>query len=184
MVVFVYQRNGLGCNSFAASGESEALGGGCLDGDGLNGNAQVGGDSLSHRVDVGAHFRSLGDDCDVGVGYGPAFAVEEVADSAEEFAGVDVLPLRVGVGEVCADVAEGGGAEECVDECVDGNVSVAVAEEAFVGGDVHASDDAGAPFDEAMDVEACADAEGRDAGSSHFEGAVLKFFSGVCRGGP
>ena len=58
---------------------------------------------------------------------------------AQKIATVDILVTRIGVGEMLADVAQGGGAETGVTDCVQQYVGVGVAEQAFGVGNFYAA---------------------------------------------
>lgn len=83
---------------------------------------------------------------------------------AEEYAGVGAEVTGVVIGEMEADVAEGGGSEEGVGEGVKCYVGVAVSEEAEMEWDVYAAEDEWAGSHEAMDVVTGADAEHGEEG--------------------
>lgn len=83
---------------------------------------------------------------------------EDLDYATQESAGVGALVGGVGVGEMVAYVAKGGGSEEGVAKGVEGYVGVAVAEEAEGVGDFYATEPQVAIFNEAMDVVAHADA--------------------------
>ena len=151
--------DGLGGDALAGADRAELLHRGGLHGDGVDGDAERRGEALAHLLDAGGDLRRLGEDREVGVGDAPALAAQERDDGLEEPDAVRALPLRVGVGEEVPDVAERGGAEERVHQRVRRRVGVRVAEEAEGELELDAAQDEPPPRDEAVDVEAGADAE-------------------------
>jgi len=125
-----YEGHGVGADAFLAAFEAEVLGGGGFDGYLSGVDAEEVGYGLPHLGDVGCHFGFLGHDDGVDIAYAVALGVEQLAGAAEEEFAVDVFVLGVVVGEVLADVAQGGGAEEGVADGVEQHVGVGVAEEA------------------------------------------------------
>ena len=121
---------GEGGDSLLAAGESEMLGGGGLDGDGVDVGADNLGDALAHGVDVRHQLRCLGADCDIDVGGLPAGIGEQGDDAFQDAPGVDAFEFGVCIGEVVSYVAETGGAEQGVAEGMEGHVGVTVAEQA------------------------------------------------------
>ena len=119
---------GESCYPFGASGEAEMLRSGGFDGYAVGADAQVGGDVGYHLRDVGEHLGLLGYDGHVDVGDGVTLFGHELHAAAEQGARVGPFPFRVGVGEMIADIAQGGGAEDGVGQGVEGNVGVGVAE--------------------------------------------------------
>ena len=73
-------------------------------------------------------------------------------DLGEQPAAVEPLPLRVGVGEELADVAERGGAEQGVGDRVEDDVGVGVAGQAALVVDPDAAEDQRAALDQPMGV--------------------------------
>src|SRR5699024_1479008 len=69
------------------------------------------------------------------------------------------FPLRIGVGEMHADVTQSGSTQHCIGHRVQKNVSVGVPIESKVGRDGHASDGQWAARSDAVDVPAQAGAK-------------------------
>lgn len=153
------EAGGGGGDAFAATGEAEAFGGGSFHGNAVGVDGEVGGDVGNHLGDVGEHLGGLGHDGNVYVANGVAALGKEAHTFAEEEAGVGAAIALVGVGEVVADVAEGGGAEKGIGEGVEGHVGIAVAEQAFFVGDFYAAHYEFTAFHEAVHVEAVANSE-------------------------
>lgn len=122
--VFEEEGGGLGGDAFAAAGEAEPLGGGGFDRDSVDVYAEVISHILAHGFNVGRHFRELGDDGDVDVAYRISFLSDKADDVAKEHPRVGAFPAWVGVGEVTADVAEGGCAENGVGEGVQRDIGI------------------------------------------------------------
>lgn len=132
----------MGGDAFAATCEAEVLGGGGFYGDGFDGEGEVFGDVLNHLGDVGEEFWSLCNDCDIYVDGGQVALFADYAGClAQKMAGICSFVAWVGVGEMVADVAEGGCAEHGVGEGVQGDICVAVAEEASFVGDFNSAKD-------------------------------------------
>ena len=85
---------------------------------------------------------------------------------AQQVHGVGVAPPLVGVGEVLADVAEAGRAEQRVDDRVGQDVGVGVALEAELARDLDAAEDQRPPGGEAVGVDADAGPQRQPIGSS------------------
>lgn len=148
-----------GGDAFATACEAEPFGGGGLDTDAAYVESEVVRHILSHPGYMRQHFRSLGHDGDVDVMRSKAGPAENRHYLAQKHPRVGPFPLRICVGEVCADIAEGGGAEECVAQGVECDVGITVAEKAFLVWNVYAADNAAATFDKAMHIEAIAGSE-------------------------
>ena len=122
-------------------------------------------DALAHGQDVRRHLRRLRDDGAVDVADLPAGlrarGAPASASSASESA---PRKLRVGVGEVVADVAQRGGAEQRVGDRVAQRVGVGVAEQAVRVRDRHAAQHQRAARHQRVRVPAFADA---DVGQVH-----------------
>jgi hypothetical protein len=102
--------------------------------------------------------------------------------------GVGAGELGGGVGEVTADVAQAGGAEQRVGDGVRQRVGIRMAQQAVAVRDAHAAEDQRAAFDETVHVPALADAQvdvhgrflSRVSASAKSSGSVtLKFSSGA-----
>jgi len=124
------------------------------------------GEAFDHGGFVGGEFGFLGEDDDVGVEDVVAGFGEFFHGGSEEFGGVDVFVLGVGVGEELADVGEAGGAGEGVDEGVEDDVGIGVAVEALGVGDGDVREDEGPSGGGAVEVVAEADANVGHVGSN------------------
>src|SRR3989344_2323166 len=94
-----------------SSGKTQLFSRRRLDVDVLNRNTEVGGDSGNHLRQIRRNTRGLGNDSAIHIRDFPATPSERLSDLAQQHAALDVLVLRVGVGEMPADVAQPGGAE-------------------------------------------------------------------------
>lgn len=152
----------MGDDGIAAAEFAQRLFGGlCLNGNGLDGEAECLGYVLPDGIDVLPQLGRLEDDggIDVDDGVGGQLVLEH---TLEQLHRVDVLVGGIGVGEVGADVPLGQGAEEGVDEGVDEHIAIAVGKRSLFTGDFYASDDERfAGGDEAMEIPAASDPDHR-----------------------
>ena len=81
----------------------------------------------------------------------------------QQHAAVDALIARVGVGEMVADVTQRGGTQQGIAQGMDGNVGVAVAQQASLPFNLDAAQPQGSTLDQAVYVKSHSDAE-----HSHF----------------
>ena len=109
---------------------------------------------------MGAQFGLLGDDGAVHVHYAPTLSLHGGVGLAQQGAAVGVFMFGGGVGEVGADIAQGGGTEQGIGDGVQQGVGVGVAEQAFFKGDGYAAENERAAGHELVDVVALSDAEG------------------------
>ncbi len=151
---------GVGGDTFLASGVAEALGGGGFYGDVVGGATDAFGHCLLHGGDVGIHLGGFGADGDVSVAEGVASLVEKLCYVAQQFLAVDAFVGRVGVGEMVADVAQGGSAEEGIAEGMDSHVGIAVAKQPEGMVNLHAANPQFAVGHEAVHVKSEAGAKG------------------------
>src|SRR5450830_320426 len=138
---------------------TEFLVGLCLDVDLLGRHADVFGDARDHLGDVRRQLRLLGDDGGVDVANRVAGGYHAVGHFAQQGARVGAGEHGVGVRKMLADVAQGGGAQHGVDDGVQQDVGVRVAEQAEAVGNGDAADDELAALDEGVAVIAGADAK-------------------------
>src|SRR6202022_3858221 len=117
------------------------------------------GHLADHLLPVRTDPGHLEDDGEVDVLHGVAGFVEHHRHRAEELDAGGVLPLRVVAGEVVADVAHAGRAQEGIGQRVAHSVAVGVALEAEVPGQCDPSEDERAAYDQAVDVVALANAK-------------------------
>ena len=122
----IQKRHSIGGNALHTARETELFGGGSLDGNDTHFHAHNLCKAGSHLVDVWAQFWTL-------QGYGNIHITNLITLFANEFhcareenGGVDTLVGLVGVGEEFADVARSNGAQQCITQRVDGNISVGV----------------------------------------------------------
>ena len=134
-----------------------------LDADLVDGDDERAGDALAHRRDVRREPRRLRDHGRVDVADLPAGALDAPRRLGEQRQRVGALVLHVGVGEVMADVAERGGAEQRVGDRVAERVGVGVAGQAVRVRDLDAAEDELPAGDERVRVPALADAPDRAA---------------------
>src|SRR3954452_7507797 len=151
------QRDGHRRRSLPAPHEAHPLAGRGLDVDVAHGQADRLRERLAHRVAMGADLRSLEDQRRVDVHHAQILVGHDAARQPEQVDRVGVAPALVGVGEVQADVAQPGRAEQRVDDRVREHVRVGVAGQAGVMLDAHAPEDQRAARFEAVGVVAEAD---------------------------
>jgi hypothetical protein len=106
---------------------------------------------------VRPEFRGLQGYGDVGVAGLPAFFGQETDHAAKQVFAVGTLPKGGIVGEMEAYVAEGGGAEQCVAEGMDGHIAVGVGHESCSGGNLYASEPHREPFRYGVNVVSLSD---------------------------
>jgi hypothetical protein len=82
------------------------------------------------------------------------FLVEQFPGVFQEHEAVRALPLRIGVGEMRANVAEPGGSEECIAQSVGQNITIGMADRAFIEWNLDSPDDQLASFGETVEVVA------------------------------
>lgn len=151
------QRRGLGGNAFAAPSETEMLGGGGFHGHGIDGEGKVMGDILNHLRDERQHPGGLRDDGHIDID-GPQGALfpDDAGRLAQQHTGICPFVSWIRVGEVKADVAQGGSAQHSVGEGMEGDIGVAVAHQAEMIRDVDPANNQSAAFHEAVHVETVA----------------------------
>ena len=130
----------MGGYALAAAREAEAFGGGAAHGDMRVLYAEGVGQVLAHGFPVVPDLGPLTDHDRIHVGYGPR-VTDEPAHLAQQLDGVGVPVALVGVGKVVSDVLEPRGPEQGVGDGVGEDIGVGVAEEAFTGGDLYATED-------------------------------------------
>src|SRR4051812_14061148 len=146
-------------DSFAAAHEAESFVRPELDADLTAVETGGCGQLLAHPVAVGTQSRRLAHDRGVDRADRVATLGELVADDGQQLDTARILPLRLGVREVVADVSERGGAEQRVHDRVRDDVGVRVAGQPSVRQDGHATEHQLAAFLETVDVEADPGAE-------------------------
>lgn len=151
---------GVGADAFLSAFEAEMFGGGGFDGDASGVDAEDGGNGVAHLRDVGSYFGLLGDDNAVNVADTVTVVEEELVAAAEEHFAVDVFVLGVLVGEVFADVAQGGGAEHGVADSMEEYIGIGMAEESEGVGYLNTSQPQLAVGDKLVDVVAYSYAHG------------------------
>ena len=125
-----------------------------LDADGRHGHAKKPGEAFADRADPAGESRTFADDGGVHVDDAVAGGRDLRHCGGEQFRGIGVLPLRVAVGEVRADVAERRRAEERIYQGMDQRVGVGMAGEAVLPGELDAAEDEPAPGREPVRVVA------------------------------
>jgi hypothetical protein len=98
------------------------------------------GDVLPHHVHVRGDVRRLENHGRIDVPHREQVPGKKIGDMPEKYDAGDPLEARVGVGEVRADIAERGGAQECVRHRVQEHVRVGMTLKSFRVRDVHAAE--------------------------------------------
>lgn len=109
---------------------------------------------LTHLIAVWSELGHLRDQGHVRIAHRPPCRTAAAADIGEEIQAARILILRVAVREKRANIADGGGAAEGVDQRMADDVAVAVAEQTHVPGKLHPGQHQTAPDLEAVDIEA------------------------------
>jgi pimeloyl-ACP methyl ester carboxylesterase len=144
--VLAQRRHGERRGALAAADEAHAL---ARRGLHVDGAAERGGERVADRLAVGGDLGALEHHRHVDVLDRP----DEAGDVAQQLHRVGVLPDGVAVGEVLADVAQPGRAEQRVGDRVGEDVGVGVAGEAGLVRDLHAAEDEPAPGRERVRVD-------------------------------
>ena len=97
--------------------------------------------TLADQLDVRSETRAFADDRRVDIADRIARAADLLDDRLQQLRRIGVLPARVRVGKVRADVAEGRRAEERVDDRVDQHVRVTVSLEPRLARELDAAED-------------------------------------------
>ena len=95
-------------NAFAATGETELLGGLALDVDLLRRDAQVGGDIGAHGCCVRCNLGRFGDEGAIEVAHFPASGSDQRHCTAQQLTAVGTFPLRVGIGKMTTNITQAG----------------------------------------------------------------------------
>jgi hypothetical protein len=112
---------------------------------------------------VGREPGTLGQKRQVGVDDPPAGVGGLAGNLSKQDTAVDILPTRVGIGKMDADVAKTEGAKDGVAQRMDGGVGVGVAEKAFLMGDVDAAENQTASGLESVYIHPLPHTQGRRA---------------------
>src|SRR5262249_46997694 len=99
-----------------------------------------------------AELRLLGNHHGIDVLDREAFFVEQLSRVLQKHQAVRALPLRIGVREVCADVAESRGAKQRVAERVSEHVSIGMTHWAFFERELDAANNQRAALGKSMQV--------------------------------
>src|SRR3972149_724085 len=145
-------------NALFPPGKTQLFSSCSLDVHALLRNVEISGDILDHLRQMRRDARSLGDEGAVDIRDFPAAFINGFFDFAQQLAAVDVLVLRVGVGEMPADIAKPGGTEAGVTDGMDQYVGVGMAVQSLAVRDFHAAENQIAPGDQRMHVVTMTDA--------------------------
>src|SRR5918911_2069755 len=149
------ETDSLGGYSFAPTRKAEVLSGGTAHAYARSLDTQSTRQVLTHSNAVVSYLWTFADDNRVHVRYLPGLADERI-DLAQKFYGVCVPVALVSVGEVVADIFEGGSAEEGVGDGVGEDVGIGVAKESLLEGYLYPAEDEPtrpAVFREGVDVD-------------------------------
>jgi hypothetical protein len=106
------------------------------------------GQAAAHGLDVGRQLGRLRDHRAVDVDRPPAGLPHRRQRARQQHHGIGAGELGGGVGEMAADVAQAGGAEQRVGDGVRQRVGIRMAQQAVAVRDAHAAEDQRAAFDE------------------------------------
>ena len=148
-------------DGFAAADGVDAFVGLALDAHAIDVNTKRAGEAGAHRVDRILDFWTLQDHGDVEVADLVAVLAHHRGGLPQQLDAVGVFPTRVRVGEVTADVAQPGGAEDCVRGGVARDVGIGMAERAAVRWECHAGDHQATSVHQPVQVVPRADAQRR-----------------------
>ena len=119
--------------------------------------AQVGGNVGDHLRDVRRHLRRLGNEGGIHVADAPAGFAHQMQGLAQQDAAVDVLVLRLGVGEMAPDVAQRRRPQQRIANGMQQHIRIGMTEQAFLIRNVHPAEDKLAPHHQLMNVETLSD---------------------------
>src|ERR1700674_1721572 len=97
-------------------------------------------------------FRPLSNDDGVEVGNAQAVLGQQSAHAPQKLETVGVLPFRIGIGEMAADIPQSRGSEKRVTDSVRQNISIGVADGAFFERHFDASEDQPTAGGESMQI--------------------------------
>lgn len=120
------QYDGVGRDTLFASGKSQLLGRGGLDGDVVRIYLHYLGQALLHYRDMGIQLGAFGTDGYIGVPQFVALLAEEGKGLAEQYLTVYIFVFVGRVGKVEPDVAQVGCSQQCVAQGMDQNVGIRV----------------------------------------------------------
>src|SRR5262245_46579147 len=146
------ERHGLRPDRLTASNRVQPLVGLRLDVDPRHVNSHRFSEFSLHDGDILRHLRAFGQDCSVDVGDLETALFEQFSDVAQKDEAVGARPARVFVGEMRADVAERGGAEQRVGYRMRQAVAVRMSQQAALIRYFDPAQDQLAPFDQSVDV--------------------------------
>ncbi len=144
--------------AFSCPGEAQSFTGRRLDGDLVRRSAQGGGDVAAHLVHVRSDLRRLQDHRRVHIEQGEPVLDKKITDVSQQEEARDSLETGVGIGEMFADVAQGGGPQQRVGDGMHQDVRIRMPVQPLRMGDINATQDQFPSFPEPMDVVPEADA--------------------------
>ena len=147
----------MGADGKAFARDAEAFFGCGFDADAVEFDAAGIGEIMAHFQNVRGHLGRLGDDCDIRIAQPIPFLREQADDVFEQFDAVGTAIVFVGVGEVFADVTERCRAEQGIDERMDGDIRIGMAEQPLFIRDRHTAQDELSAFDKAMKIVTVSD---------------------------
>ena len=163
------QGHGSGGDALGAPGEAQIVGGGSLDADPVGVDGQGGGQVGAHRRDVRRQAGPLRQHCSIYVDNKPTGGGDDPGRAFQQQQAADAGQRRVAGGEMRADVAGAGGAQQGVNDRVAQNIAVAVAGQPPGVGDSRAAEDERAVAGEGVGVGSGSDAV-RGQGRGHGRG--------------
>ena len=148
----------MAADPFLSAGKSQSFGGCSLNINDFWANVTGPAENFLHFRQEWGKPGSLADQGDVGIDHCIAFILGQVDDLFEEENRINTAKLGVRIGKVFADIAATQCPEEGIAQGVGENIGIGMAKQAVTMGDGDTAKDQFAAFDQAMSVEAVADA--------------------------
>ena len=140
--------------TFPAAGKAEPLGGGGLDADPARAKAQATAQVLLHGLHMRAQLGRLAHHRDVDIGDVISGLAHQVAGVGEQLQAAGVFVARIMVRKVRAQVSQGRGPQQGVDDSMGQHVGVRVSQQPCLMLQLHAAQDQLPVGDQAMDIVA------------------------------
>src|SRR5579884_134413 len=133
--------DGLRLGRFAFAHRAHPLGGFEFHGDSIHGQFQGSRQGLADRSAVILQLGALQDYGGIDVGDVESLLADELGGVGQKPHAIGALPLRIGIGKMHSDIAQGGGAQQGVGDGVRENIGVGVALQPELAGDYDAAQD-------------------------------------------
>src|SRR5512138_1097977 len=153
------QRNRLTRNAFRAPDESELLGRRRFHVHTIEVELEICREIRAHRLSVLAKAGCFGDHCRIDIHDLVATLLQKRADMPYECAAVRTFPTLIAIGEVHADIAERGSAEQCIADGMQEHIAVRVRKNASRMRNLDAGERDEVPVRKRMHIEALSDSQ-------------------------